>query len=57
MNDLIFGEPRTIFIETVFELSDVMDFDRIEYGPLFFTIATYCMFEVRALSMLHFYAC
>jgi hypothetical protein len=47
LNGIVIGEPRTSFVETVFELSDVQDLNRIEYGELFYTIATFCMFEVR----------
>lgn len=53
MNYVAVGEPLTLFIETIFELSDVIDFDHIEYGPLFYTIATYCMFEVRSENVVN----
>ena len=54
MINMVVGEPLTLFIETIFELSDVIDFDHIEYGPLFYTIATFCMFEVRSKTAVLF---
>ncbi len=46
MLDVVVDEPLTAFIETIFELSDVIDLNHIEYGPLFYTLVSYCMFEV-----------
>ena len=55
LTDIVSNEPRTLFVETIFELSDVIDLNRIEYGPLFYTIASFCMFELEEMVKVIFF--
>ncbi len=51
------SSPRgfLLFVETVFELSDVYNFNKITYGELFCTISTFCMFELDEMVKVIFY--
>ena len=55
LKDMVDNEPRTVFVETVFELSAADDLNHIEFGSLFYTIATFCMFELEEMVRVLFF--